>query len=102
AVYTALSTALRNVRTEADKQQFQTALDGFRNAGRITQQQYDSLKDSVQGVGDAGEDAGKRGSEGVKPLKDALQDVQETADDTSRDVRAVAASLAQFFQNVRA
>src|SRR5690606_4466790 len=35
AVYTALSTALRNVRTEADKQQFQTALDGFRNAGRI-------------------------------------------------------------------
>lgn len=100
-VYTALSGALRNVKTEADKLEFSSAITQFRDEGLITADQYNSLRDSVEEVGDASENMGERGEKGGRRLKDVLSEVSEAAEDSSHDVRAVAAALAGWFQSVR-
>ncbi|MEQ3693151.1 MAG: tape measure protein [Thalassolituus sp.] len=100
-VYEALSGALRNVKTEADKSEFTSSITQFRNEGLITAEQYDELRNSVEDVGDTSEEMGDKGEKGGQRLQDALEGVSDAAEESSRDVRAVAAAMAGWFQGVR-
>lgn len=53
-------------------------------------------------VGEAGEQAGDRTEKGAKKAADATREVGNAAKESERDVQAVAASLASWFQGVRA
>lgn len=59
-----------------------------------------SLKNMADSLGDAGDESENTGKK-VKKTAEQVEELGDTADSTSRDVRAVAAAMAGWFQGVR-
>jgi tape measure domain-containing protein len=108
AVFDSLSSAISGIRTEADELALSDSIDSFRDKGQLTFDQYNALKDKIKDAGDTSEQSGDQMADGVeqvgKSAEQAGEKVQKVADDakdTERDVRAVAAGLAAFFNGVK-
>ncbi|PHS66371.1 MAG: phage tail tape measure protein [Thalassobium sp.] len=59
------------------------------------------VTDQLAAMGDAGKDAGEKTKDGAKQAAESTKEISQAAQDSERDVQAVAASLAGWFQSVR-
>lgn len=108
AVFDGLSNAIAGIKTEADGLALSDSIDQFRNKGQITYEQYSQLKNKIKEVGDSSVIAGAQMSAGIeqagKGAVKASENVallSDAAEKSERDVRGVAASLAEFFNGVK-
>jgi len=98
----ALTNALRNVKTEADKLALEQVFIKFQQQGLVTYVQVEELKKSLRGVADVAEEVGAQAASGLEPVADALDDVSDSADSASVSVIAVSSAGAQLLDTFSA
>jgi len=98
----ALTNALRNVKTEADKLALEQVFTKFQQQGLVTYVQVEELKKSLRGVADVAEEVGAQAASGLEPVADALDDVSDSADSASVSVIAVSSAGAQLLDTFSA
>lgn len=98
----ALTNALRNVKTEADKLALEQVFTKFQQQGLVTYVQVEELKKSLRGVADVAEEVGAQAAGGLEPVADALDDVSDSADSASVSVIAVSSAGAQLLDTFSA